>query len=220
MKSVKIDKSSSYIEYDDGKDAWNAMILFDLTEDKQENKEKEIILLETTRILKNRERNNIITEILNKYAFGIYLNKEYGIWKAKLKNRGLEKKVELGYKDQKSYSIIGEEVLELPENDNDCEMVKSLRSVYLNLRTQAVEYKKNLKNSITVSHKTPWNYIKFNFEGTKSEYKLLCKILKSIKDEIEDALSKYIKHSISLEILSGNFKDKKATIDFLIKEAN
>lgn len=217
MKCVKINLSSSYIEYDDGKDFWNADILYVYNEQEEG---KEIRIIGTTRTLTDEERNNIIIELLNKFAFGNYLQKEYELWKCKLKNRGLEKKVELGCKDEMSYSIIGEEVLELSGNVNDCEIVRVLREIYLNLRIQAVEYKNNLESKIITAYKTPWNSISFNFEGTRYEYNTICKILNSIKHEFEDAISKHINHKIILNIEKGKIVNRMATIQIQFKEAN
>lgn len=217
MRCVKINLSSSYIEYDDGKDFWNADILYVYNE---EEKKKEIQIVGKTRILTDEERNNIITELLNTFAFGNYLQNEHELWLCKLKNRRLEKKVELGLENEMSYSIIGEEVLELSENVNDCEIVKVLRELYLNLRIQAVEYKNNLKSKIITNHKTPWNSISFNFEGSRNEYKTICKILNSIKYEFEDALSKHINHKILIDIEKSKIANRKATIQIQFKEAN
>lgn len=59
---VKINKSSGIINYDDGRDSWEADIIF-------LSNEKEVVLLGTTHRLNDEERSNIITEILNKYCF-------------------------------------------------------------------------------------------------------------------------------------------------------
>ena len=122
MNCVKIDKSSGILQYDDSKVKWDADIIFDVSN-------KEIIIYRTTRKLTNQERNNIITKILNLYAFGNYFVNEPGILYCKLKNRGLEKKEE-NFSNTRSYSIIGEEVLELSNNSDDCEIVKTLINLY------------------------------------------------------------------------------------------
>ena len=85
MNYVKIDKSSGILQYDDSKVKWDADIIFNVSN-------KEILIYKTTRKLTNQERNNIITKIINMYAFGNYFNNEPGILYCKLKNRGLEKK--------------------------------------------------------------------------------------------------------------------------------
>jgi hypothetical protein len=152
--------------------------------------------------------------------FGNYLNREDNIWLCKLKNRGMEKNEELNHLANMSYSIIGEEILELSANENDCELVKCLRNLYLNLKLQAMEYKENIKAKIDLTYKTPWNYISFDFYGSRREYKQFIKIINAIQYEIEDALSKYINHQIKLNIAPGKIKNNKATTKLLIKEAN
>jgi hypothetical protein len=62
MDCVKISKSSSLIQYEDSKRIWDADIIFNISN-------REILVLGTTRVLSSKERNNIITKILNVYAF-------------------------------------------------------------------------------------------------------------------------------------------------------
>lgn len=173
-------------------------------------------IIGTTRVLTNVERSNIITEILNKYAFGNYLNYENNVWLCKLKNRGLDKNVELSI-SSKSYSMIGEIVLEHKKNQKDSNMVKMLRNLYTNLKNEAVEYNKaRKKNKDNIAFDKS---ISFTFYGKKYEYKYFEKIIKEIRWEFEDALSKYINHNINLEVVNGIYRKSKATSLFIIKEA-
>lgn len=207
MNYVKIDKSSGILQYDDSKVKWDADIIFNVSN-------KEIIIYKTTRKLTNQERNNIITKIINMYAFGNYFNNEPGILYCKLKNRGLEKKEEI-FSKTKSYSIIGEEVLELPSNPDDSEIVKILRNVYLNLKILACENKrKKKKNHTAVSS------LEFEIFGNRIKSNNLYKIIINIKNEIEDAISKYINDSINIDIIKGRTAKYKTNITFFIKEAN
>lgn len=207
MNCVKIDKSSGILQYDDSKVKWDADIIFDVSN-------KEIIIYKTTRKLTNQERNNIITKIINMYAFGNYFNNEPGILYCKLKNRGLEKKEEI-FSKTKSYSIIGEEVLELPSNPDDSEIVKTLRNLYLNLKILACENKKKRKkNHDAVSS------LEFEIFGNRIKSNNLYKIIIDIKNEIEDAISKYINDPINIEIIKGKTVKDKTNIMFFIKEAN
>lgn len=200
MKCVKISKSHGFIEYDDNNIYWNANVLF---------KNDEIIIEDSSRTLTDYERNNIITEILNVYAFGCSLIKDDEIWKCKLKNRGNEKQKELKVSGN-SYSIIGEEVLQLDKNENDSDIVTAMRGLYLNLRIVSKEYEdKYKKTNLRIQKRSS-----FEFNGTKTEYDLFVKIIKTIKKEIEDALNNYINDKIHLEIISGkySFKNKSAII--------
>lgn len=207
MNYVKIDKSSGILQYDDSKVKWDADIIFNVSN-------KEILIYKTTRKLTNQERNNIITKIINMYAFGNYFNNEPGILYCKLKNRGLEKKEEI-FSKTKSYSIIGEEVLELPSNPDDSEIVKILRNVYLNLKILACENKrKRKKNHTAVSS------LEFEIFGNRIKSNNLYKIIINIKNEIEDAISKYINDSINIKIIKGKTVKDKTNITFFIKEAN
>ncbi len=205
---MKISKSSSLIEYDDNNTSWDADIVFDIAN-------KSIDIIGTTRVLSDKERDNIITEILNKFAFGNYFNYEPYIWKCKLKNRGMEKNEELNSKCR-SYTIIGEEVLLYPKREDDCDMVKALRNLFTNLKNEAKEYKIRLKRHSNKKEQS----ISFDFYGKKNEYKLFKEILNEIKWEYEKELSKIIKHKIRLEVFNGKYKDSKATSIFIIKEAN
>ncbi len=207
MNYVKIDKSSGILQYDDSKVKWDADIIFNVSN-------KEILIYKTTRKLTNQERNNIITKIINMYAFGNYFNNEPGILYCKLKNRGLEKKEEI-FSKTKSYSIIGEEVLELPSNPDDSEIVKILRNVYLNLKILACENKrKRKKNHTAVSS------LEFEIFGNRIKSNNLYKIIINIKNEIEDAISKYINDPINIKIIKGKTVKDKTNITFFIKEAN
>lgn len=206
MNCVKIDKSSGILQYDDSKVKWDADIIFDVSN-------KEIIIYRTTRKLTNQERNNIITKILNLYAFGNYFVNEPGILYCKLKNRGLEKKEE-NFSNTRSYSIIGEEVLELSNNSDDCEIVKTLRNLYLNLKILACENKRQRKKNLNMVSK-----LEFEIFGSRTKTNSLYKIITSIKGEIEDAISKYINDPINIDILKGKTVKNKTNIMFLIKEA-
>lgn len=209
MNYVKIDKSSGILQYDDSKVKWDADIIFNVSN-------KEILIYKTTRKLTNQERNNIITKIINMYAFGNYFNNEPGILYCKLKNRGLEKKEEIFSKTKtKSYSIIGEEVLELSSNPDDSEIVKILRNVYLNLKILACENKrKRKKNHTAVSS------LEFEIFGNRIKSNNLYKIIINIKNEIEDAISNYINYPINIDIIKGRTAKDKTNITFFIKEAN
>lgn len=206
MNCVKIDKSSGILQYDDSKVKWDADIIFDVSN-------KEIIIYRTTRKLINQERNNIITKILNLYAFGNYFVNEPGILYCKLKNRGLEKKEE-NFSNTRSYSIIGEEVLELSNNSDDCEIVKTLRNLYLNLKILACENKRQRKKNPNMVSK-----LEFEIFGSRTKTNSLYKIITNIKGEIEDAISKYINDPINIDILKGKTVKNKTNIMFLIKEA-
>ncbi len=206
MNCVKIDKSSGILQYDDSKVKWDADIIFDVSN-------KEIIIYRTTRKLTNQERNNIITKILNLYAFGNYFVNEPGILYCKLKNRGLEKKEE-NFSNTRSYSIIGEEVLELSNNSDDCEIVKTLRNLYLNLKILACENKRQRKKNPNMVSK-----LEFEIFGSRTKTNSLYKIITNIKGEIEDAISKYINDPINIDILKGKTVKNKTNIMFLIKEA-
>lgn len=207
MNYVKIDKSSGILQYDDSKVKWDADIIFNVSN-------KEIIIYKTTRKLTNQERNNIITKIINMYAFGNYFNNEPGILYCKLKNRGLEKKEEI-FSKTKSYSIIGEEVLELPSNPDDSEIVKTLRNLYLNLKILACENKKKRKKNHTAA-----SSLEFEIFGNRIKSNNLYKIIINIKNEIEDAISKYINDPINIDIIKGRTAKDKTNITFFIKEAN
>lgn len=211
MNYVKIDKSSGILQYDDSKVKWDADIIFNVSN-------KEILIYKTTRKLTNQERNNIITKIINTYAFGNYFNSEPGILYCKLKNRGQEKKEEIFSKTKTksySYSIIGEEVLELSSNPDDSEIVKILRNVYLNLKILACENKrKRKKNHTAVS------FLEFEIFGNRIKSNNLYKIIINIKNEIEDAISKYINDPINIDIIKGRTAKDKTNITFFIKEAN
>lgn len=207
MNYVKIDKSSGILQYDDSKVKWDADIIFNVSN-------KEILIYKTTRKLTNQERNNIITKIINMYAFGNYFNNEPGILYCKLKNRGLEKKEEI-FSKTKSYSIIGEEVLELPSNPDDSEIVKTLRNLYLNLKILACENKKKRKKNHTAV-----SSLEFEIFGNRIKSNNLYKIIINIKNEIEDAISKYINDPINIKIIKGKTVKDKTNITFFIKEAN
>ncbi len=205
MSNVKIDKASSYLKYENNNTSWTADIITNVYD-------KEIILLGTTRVLTNNERDDIITEILNKYAFGNYLNKEDGIWKCKLKNRGLEKYEEIKQNDMRSYSILTEEIVDYSKRQDDCDMLKVLRTLYLNLKIEVTENIKIKK----IPQKTR---LEFTFNGKKSEYKLFLDIISYIKEEFEDALSRYAKKNVYIKIIKGKLNDKKANTLFIIKGA-
>lgn len=207
MNYVKIDKSSGILQYDDSKVKWDADIIFNVSN-------KEILIYKTTRKLTNQERNNIITKIINMYAFGNYFNNEPGILYCKLKNRGQEKKEEI-FSKTKSYSIIGEEVLELPSNPDDSEIVKTLRNLYLNLKILACENKKKRKKNHTAV-----SSLEFEIFGNRIKSNNLYKIIINIKNEIEDAISKYINDPINIKIIKGKTVKDKTNITFFIKEAN
>ena len=210
MKCVKISKSHGYIEYDDDNIYWNANVLF---------KNDEIIIEDSSRTLTDHERNNIITEILNVYAFGCCLITEDNIWNCKLKNRNNEKQQELK-KSGKSYSIIWEEVLQLDKNEDDNDIVTAMRGLYRNLRIMVKEYKDKYDKTNIRSRQT----LTFEFNGSKEEYNLFIKIVRTIKDEIEDALSNYINDHITIiGIEKGKYKfskdksDKNALITVILE---
>lgn len=205
MSNVKIDKASSYLKYENNNTSWTADIITNVYD-------KEIILLGTTRVLTNNERDDIITEILNKYAFGNYFNKEDGIWKCKLKNRGLEKYEEIKQNDKKSYSLITEEIVDYSKRQDDCDMLKVLRTLYLNLKIEVTENIKTMK----IPQKAR---LEFAFCGRKSEYKLFLDIISYIKEEFEDALSRYANKNVYIKVIQGKLKDKKANTLFIIKGA-
>ncbi len=205
MSNVKIDKASSYLKYETNNTSWNADIITNVYD-------KEIILLGTTRALTNNERDDIIAEILNKYAFGSYFNKEEGIWKCKLKNRGLEKYEELNQNNMKSYSLLTEEIVEYSKRQDDCDMLKVLRMLYLYLKIEVTENIKIKK----IPQKTR---LEFTFNGKKSEYNLFFDIISFIKEEFEDALSRYANKNVYIKIIKGKLNDKKANTLFIIKGA-
>ncbi len=61
-KVVSISKSTSEIKYDDEVNMWYADIIFNVYD-------KNILIYGTTRKLTDKERSDIITELLNKYYF-------------------------------------------------------------------------------------------------------------------------------------------------------
>lgn len=204
MSNVKISKSSSYIEYTSDKVTWNADIYFNL-------QEREIQIFGTTRTLSDKERDDIITEILLKYAFGNYINRETDVWKCKLKNRNQEK-YEERKEDKMSYSLIGEKVLEYEVSNKDNPLILLLKNVYTNLKIETADMYERKKHVTT---------LEFKFSGTKSEYKICLKILEYIIKEIENELNIYTNSKLNLSFIKSkyNFNDKNAKVLFIIKEA-
>lgn len=204
MSSLKINKSTNFIEYTSDEVTWFADIYFNV-------QEREILLIGTTRNLTDNEREDIITEILSKYAFGNYINKETDIWKCKLKNRAKEK-YEERQKNKMSYSLIGEKILEYNVNHNDPSIVILLKNVYTNLKIELLDMLERKKHMST---------LEFNFSGAKYEYKLCLRILDYILKEMENELSLYVDKNVTLNFVKGkyNFNEKNAKILFVIKEA-
>ncbi len=204
MSIVKISKSSGYIEYISDKVIWNADIYFNV-------QERSIQLFGTTRKLSTKERDDIITEILTKYAFGNYIDKEPDIWKCKLKNRNQEK-YEERKENRMSYSIIGEKILEHGINGKDIPLIVLLKNVYTNLKIEVADMNERKKHMTT---------LEFKFSGTRSEYKLCLKIFEYILKEIENELNIYTGMKLNLSFINSkyNFQDKNAKVLFIIREA-
>lgn len=204
MSNVEISRSSSYIKYTSDSITWDADIYFNI-------QTKEIQIIGTTRTLTDKERDDIITKILSKYAFGNYIDKETDIWKCKLKNRDKEK-YEERKEEKTSYSIIGEKVLEYSVNNQDIPFVVLLKSAYTNLKIEALDMIEKNKHMTT---------LEFCFTGTKSEYKLCLKIIEYILKEIENELSIYANVKLNLNFINSkyNHKEKNAKILFIVKEA-
>ncbi len=128
----------------------------------------------------------------------------------KLKNRGLGKKEEKKIKEI-SYSMLGEDIIELPKNDFECEKISEFRSIYLNLKI-AVEDAKIEKKILN-------DDIKFKFEGTILDFKKYRKILDDLIPEFSHSLSKLYGRDICIKY-SGKLNKGKSIVTFTLKEAN
>lgn len=202
MNSVKILKSSGEIYYDDNTNYWRADISFNVPN-------KEIIIYGTTRSLTDIERSNIIIEILNKYYFGSYLDYENDIYLCKLKNRGMSKKEEQNEEDM-SYSILGEYVMELPQNDNANQMVKDIRNLFINMRIWVNE---SLRRKEEICCTLP-----FKIFGEKRELKRFLKIMKNITKEFEYYFFKMTNKEVKITCIDDKIINGKPTVIFEIKE--
>ena len=202
--SVKIYKSSNYIKYDDNIDIWEGDIIFNVTK-------YCVDIYGTSRELNDTERSNIITEILNRYAFGSYLDREEDIYMSKLRNRGLEKYEELGLEEKYSYSMLGETIIELKENEDECDAIKSLRNIYLNLKISAKEIEKGYRLR---------DILVFNVDSNSIEYNKLKKILLFLVPEFETGLSNITKRNMEIKVLDNKYSKRNQLFCIRLREAN
>lgn len=202
--SVKIYKSSNYIKYDDNIDIWEGDIIFNVTK-------YCVDIYGTSRELNDTERSIIITEILNRYAFGSYLDREEDIYMSKLRNRGLEKYEELGLEEKYSYSMLGETIIELKENEDECDAIKSLRNIYLNLKISAKEIEKGYRLR---------DILVFNVDSNSIEYNKLKKILLFLVPEFETGLSNITKRNMEIKVLDNKYSKRNQLFCIRLREAN
>ena len=202
MNSVRILKSSGEIFYDDNKNYWKADISTNIPN-------REINIFGTTRQLSDEERSNIITEILNKFCFGNYLNSERDIYLCKLKNRGMSKKEEQNIEDM-SYSILGEYIIELPQNNDANSIVKDMRNLFINIR---IWVKECLNRKEKISSTPP-----FKVYGKKREMKIFLNMFNSIKNEFEYYFFKMTGKEIEIKCIENKMINGKATVIFDVKE--
>ena len=202
MNSVKILKSSGEIFYDDNKNYWKADISTNIPN-------REINIFGTTRELTAEERSNIITQILNKFCFGNYLDKERDIYLCKLKNRGMSKKEEQNIEDM-SYSILGEYIIELPQNSDANPIVKDMRNLFINMR---VWVKESLNRKEKISCTLP-----FKIYGKKREMKIFLNMFNSIKNEFEYYFFFFFGKEVEIKYVSSDIINEKATVIFEVKE--
>lgn len=202
MNSVRILKSSGEIFYDDNKNYWKADISTNIPN-------REINIFGTTRQLSDEERSNIITEILNKFCFGNYLNSERDVYLCKLKNRGMSKKEEQNIEDM-SYSILGEYIIELPQNNDANSIVKDMRNLFINIRIWVKECL-NRKEKISCT-------LPFKIYGKKREMKIFLNMFNSIKNEFEYYFFKMTGKEIEIKCIENKMINGKATVIFDVKE--
>lgn len=127
----------------------------------------------------------------------------------KLKNRNLFKKEEYNIKER-SYSMLGETIIELQRNLEENETIMAFRNIYLNLKLAVEEARKNnVCLDATVECRLFGNY---------KEYRRCKNIVINILPEFEYALSKLLKRKIKIEYEASN-KEKEATFKFVLKEA-
>ncbi len=147
----------------------------------------------------------LLQNYLINIIFGNYLNREDNIYLCKLKNRGLNKKEELKVNDI-SYSILAEDIIELPQNSDENEIVKSIRNIYINLKLEVDEAKRS--NTILNSS------IPFEYVGNMKEYRKIIKLFSQITHEIEYYFSKILNRKVKIQISRG-----KTITYFAIREA-
>lgn len=198
---VKINKSIGLIEYDDNSNCWEADIIF-------RTDVKDIVLLGTAHKLTSEERSNIITEILNKYYFGNYINRDSYLYMYKLKNRN-EEKSEENNTIGKSFPILAETIIELPKNVEENKNITQLRSIYKYLKLAVEEALSDNKSVI--------DDIDYEFSGTYFEYRRYKTIIKNLLPDFEYYLTQMYGNKIKIEYTS-KFKIKKGIFSFRIKE--
>lgn len=199
---VKINKSSGLIEYDDNKNTfWEGDIIF-------RSNEKDIVILGSAHKLSAEERSNIITEILNKYFFGNYINRDDYIYMYKLKNRNAEKREEDNMTG-KSFPILSETIIELPKNIEEDERITQFRNIYMHLKLAVKEAMQKDKDIL--------DDIDYEFYGTILEYRRYKSILNNLIPDFEYSLSNLCGRKLEIEYIS-KYKSKKTIFSFRIKE--
>lgn len=123
----------------------------------------------------------------------------------------MSKKEEQEVEDM-SFSILGEYVMELPQNRNANPIVKDIRSLFINLRICINENLKNNNSKISCT-------LPFEIYGEKRELKKFFKIVSNIEREFEYYFFKTTKKNIQIDSVDKKIINKKPTIIFEIKEA-
>lgn len=198
---VKINKSSGLIEYDDNNTFWEGDIIF-------RSDEKDIVILGSAHKLSAEERSNIITEILNKYFFGNYINRDEYIYMYKLKNRNVEKREEENVKGR-SFPILSETIIELPKNIEEDERITQFRNIYMHLKLAVKEAMQKSRYVL--------DDIDYDFYGTFLEHRRYKSILSNLIPDFEYSLSNLCGRKIEIEYIS-KYNSKKTTFSFRIKE--
>lgn len=119
----------------------------------------------------------------------------------------MDKKQENNLKER-AYSMLGETIIELKKNDEECKKIAEFRAIYLNLRLEIREAQ-NEKRKLD-------DTVEFEFNGSAIEYNKYKRVLNELIPEFEDALSKMYNKKIQLNY----FRIKKANkIIFTLQEA-